>query len=196
MKLTEVVNMKTLAVFVVIVLLSCNRTIDESSIEERENGLYYIKGSNDLVDGEVISRFNEGGISGRTNFSNGEMLGDVYGYGDGGDTMFRGVAVATGKYQSGFRELSFTKSVLIICYEGDYSYAMMNISDKRVFDSTQIAIELAKAIFSDYSVSDKIEHIMLTDKQRQFTIWKSAVAGKGYTIDTLINNDEKAIIFR
>ena len=77
-------------IFILILLLtSCKNQTDVNSIELREHGLSYIKGTNTLVDGEVVRKA-DGKIIELQNYKSGKMIGQFFQYGPAGQVLSHG----------------------------------------------------------------------------------------------------------
>jgi hypothetical protein len=177
-------------------LTACKSQIDIDTIEQREHGLSYIKGTNKLVDGEVIRKFDNGRIASRENYENGKAIGEWYAYGFDGETVNHGFGIDAKKYEKKLSNLDLTYSFLSINIEGSFAFATLYLDNQKYFDDPKILLGLSKEVFNDYSSKYKIDDLLIYDNQHEYTISKSATLTDNYKIDTVSGKDKKTIFIK
>ena len=188
--------MRPLLFISLILLLACKNQVDIDTIEQREHGLSYIKGTNKLVDGEVVRKFDNGKIAELSNYKDGKAIGDWFAYGYQGETVSHGFGVDAKKYESKLPNTDLTYAFLSINIEGSFAFATLFLDNQKYFDDTKILLGLSKEIFNDYSAKYKIEDLLIYDKQHEYTISKSATLSDSYKIDTVSGKDKKTIFIK
>ena len=177
-------------------MTACKSQIDIDTIEQREHSLSYIKGTDKLVDGEVIRKFENGRIASRENYKNGKAIGNWYSYGFDGETVSYGYGIDAKKYEKSLTNLDFTHSFLSINIEGSFAFATLYLDNQKYFDEPKILLKLSKEVFDDYSTKYKIDDLLIYDKQNEYTISKSATLSDNYKIDTVSGKDKKTIFIK
>ena len=176
-----------------LLLTACKSQIDINTIEQREHGLSYIKGTNKLVDGEVIRKFDNGRIASRENYKNGKAIGDWYAYGFDGEIVNYGFGIDAKKYEKKLSNVDLTYSFLSINIEGSFAFATLYLDNQKYFDDPKILLRLSKEVIKDYSSKYKIDDLLIYDNQHEYTISKSATLSDNYKIDTVIGKYKKTI---
>jgi hypothetical protein len=183
--------------FITLLLLTaCTSQIDIETIEQREHALSYIKGTNKLVDGEVIRKFDNGRIASRENYKNGKAIGDWYAYGFDGETVNYGFGIDAKQFEKNLSNLDLTYSFLSINIEGTFAFATLYLDNQKYFDKPEILIKLSKEVFNNYSSKYKIDDLLIYDKQHEYTISKNATLKENYEIDTVYGKDKKTIFIK
>jgi hypothetical protein len=177
-------------------LTACKPQIDIDNIEQRENGLSYIKGTNQLVDGEVVRKFENGKIGELHNFKNGKPIGNWYTYGDNGKILSHGFGVDARKYEKKLGNVDLANSFLSLNQTGDFTYLTFYLGNKELFENPNLMVSLSKEVFDEYSLQYKLEDIFLYDKEHEYTISKSATLSDRYKIDTVNRKDKKVIFIK
>jgi hypothetical protein len=188
--------MRSLLFITLLLLTACKSQIDINTIEQREHDLSYIKGTGKLVDGEVISKFDNGRIASRENYDNGKAIGEWYTYGFDGETINHGFGINFKKYEQRLPNLNLTYSVLSISIEGSFTFATLYLDNQKYFNDPKILLELSKEVFNDYSKKYKIDDLLIYDKEHEYTILKSATLNDNYKIDTVSGKDKKTIFIK
>jgi hypothetical protein len=177
-------------------LTACKSQIDVETIEQREHGLSYIKGTNKLVDAEAIRKFDNGRIASRENYENGKAIGNWYAYGYDGETVSQGFGVDAKKFEEKLSNVDLTYSFLSINIEGSFAFATLYLDNQKHFDDPKILLRLSKEVFNEYSSKYKIEDLLIYDKQHEYTISKNATISDNYKIDTVSGKDKLTIFIK
>lgn len=177
-------------------MTACKPQIDIDTIEQREHGLSYIKGTNKLVDGEVIRKFDNGRIASRENYKKGKAIGDWYAYGFDGEIVNHGFGIDAKKYEKKLSNLDLTYSFLSINIEGSFAFATLYLDNQKYFDDPKILLRLSKEVFNDYSNKYKIDDLLIYDTHHEYTISKSAILRDQYKIDTVNGKDKKTVFIK
>jgi hypothetical protein len=166
-------------------LTSCKNQIDVNSVELREHGLSYIKGTNTLVDGEVVRKA-DGKIIERQNYKEGKMIGEFFQYGPQGQVLTHGFGTEIKKYEKSLNGFDLTNCVLsVVQVKNDFGYATLYMDNKSLFNDTQKLLQLSRDIFSDYADKYKIDGLLIFDNKHEYTISESATKNTNYTVDTI-----------
>ena len=177
-------------------LVGCKSSIDIDNIEQREHGLSYIKGTDKLVNGQVVRKLENGKTSELHNFKDGKPIGNWYAYGDNGKVLSHGFGVDAKKYENKLDSIDLTNSFLSINQTGDFTYATFYLDNSKLFENQNLMVNLSKEIFTEYSVEYKFEEVFFYDKEHEYTISKSATTNSSYNIDTVKGKDKKTIFIR
>ena len=186
--------MRPLLIISLVLLTACKNQVDINTIEQREHGLSYIKGTNKLVYGEVVRKYDTGKIAELSNYKDGKAIGDWFAYGYQSEIVSHGFGVDAKKYESKLPNTDLTYSFLSINIEGSFAFATLYLDNQKYFDDIKILIGLSKEIFNEYSTKYKIKNLLIYDKQHEYTISKSPMLSNNYKIDT-VNGKEKKTIF-
>ena len=177
-------------------MTACKSQIDIDNIEQREHRLSYIKGTSQLVEGEVVRKLENGKIGELHNFKQGKPIGNWYIYGDNGKILSQGFGVEAKKYEKKLDNIDLTNSFLSLNQTGDFTYVTFYLDNKELFENPNLMIKLSKEIFDDYSVKYKFGDVFLYDKEHEYTISKSATLGDNFKIDTVTGKDKKTIFIK
>lgn len=181
----------------VLTLSACKNRIDINSIERRTHGLSYIKGTNQLVTGEVVTKLADGKITNLQNYKNGQPIGNWYGYGPNGEIASHGFGVEATKYESKLKNVDLNHCCLSISVITDsFAYATLYIDNKQLFDQQKILVDLSRLIFNEYAGEYKLNDILVFDDEHEYTVSKTAIAHNNYAIDTVIGKQKKTIFIR
>lgn len=194
--MTDYIFKRILLCISILVFAACKSPTDFNQIEQREHGLSYIKGTDSLMDGEAIRKFDNGRIAERTNYEKGKPIGNWYAYGYDGEIVSHGFGIDAKKYQQKFSDFNLANSFLSINIEGSFAFATLYIDDTMLFKEPKALIDLSKEIFSDYSDKYKIDDILSYDKGHEYTISKSATLSNDFRIDTVSDNDKRKVHFK
>jgi len=187
-------SMKFLLLISLFTLTACKHRIDVNSIELREHGLSYLKGTNTLVDGKVVRKA-DGRIIELHNYKGGKMLGDFFQYGPQGEVLSHGFGVEIKDYEKIVNGDNLTNCILsIVQIKDDFSYATLYMDNENIFAKNDKLIQLARSIFVDYSDKYKLEDLLIFDNKHEYSVSKSATSNLNYTIDTI--PDTKTIKLR
>lgn len=156
-------------------LTACKNQVEISTIEQREHGLSYLKGTNKLVNGEVIRKFEDGKIAELNTYKDGKPIGKWFAYGYQREIISHGFGVDADKYASLFPNLDFAYSFLSINIEGPYAFATLYLDSQKNFEDFKLIYELAKEIFSEYSAEYKIEDLLIYNDFYECKIAKKAI---------------------
>lgn len=184
--------MRPLVYTLLLLLAACKTKINLDAIERREHELSYLKGTNNLVDGQVIRKFDNGKIAELHNYKDGKPIGDWFVYGFQGEIVSHGFGVDAKKYETRLPNNDFSYSHLSINIEGSFAYATMYLDNLAYFENPKILLGLSKEIYKDYYDKYKIEDIYIFNGQHEYTISKSATLSDSYKIDTLSGNGMKS----
>lgn len=179
-----------------LLLTACKNQVDIDNIEQREHGLSFIKGTNTLVDGQVIRKFNNGKIAELDTYKDGKAIGDWYAYGYKGETISHGFGVDAKQYETKIPNTDLTYSFLSINIEGSFAFATLYLDNQKYFDDPKILLKLSKEVFNDYSSKYNIEDLLVYDKQHEYTISKTATLSDNYKIDTVKHKNKKTIFIK
>jgi hypothetical protein len=173
-------------IFILIFLLtSCKNQIDVNSIELREHFLSYIKGTNTLVNGEVVRKI-EGKIVELRNYKDGKMIGDFFLYGPAGEVLSCGFGTEIKNYEKSSNGIDLTWCILsIVKIKNDFAYATLYMDNKELFTNKDKLLQLSRNILNDYSVKYKIDNLLIFDSTHEYSISKSATINTNCTIDTI-----------
>ena len=174
-------------------LTSCKNKIDVNSIERREHGLSYIKGTNTLVDGEVVRKADGKNIE-LQNYKEGKMVGQFFQYGLQGQVLSHGFGTEIKNYEKSLNGFNLTNCVLsVVQVKKDFGYATLYMDNKNLFNDKQKLLQLSKFIFSDYADKYKIDGLLIFDNEHEYTISESATKNTNYTFDTIPETKPKKI---
>jgi hypothetical protein len=190
------INYSVMRLFISILLIlfaGCKSRVDIDHVEQREHGLTYMKGTNKLVDGQVVRKFENGRTAEVSNYRNGKPIGNWYAYGYDGEVVSHGFGVDAEKYGRTLAIADMENAVLSINIEGSFSYATLYVDNNRIFEDVKIMMKLSREIFSDYSNQYKIGEIYFFDNEHRYTISKSAIDNSNYKIDTVMGKGKKII---
>ncbi len=172
-------------ILTILFLTSCKNQIDVSSVELREHGLSYIKGTNTLVDGEVVRKA-DGKIVELQNYKQGKMIGQFFQYGPQGQVMSNGFGREIKEYEKSLNGVDLTNCVLsIVEIKNDFGYATLYMDNKNLFNQKEELIQLSKNVFADYADKYKLDGLLIFDNKHEYTISKSATTNANFTIDTI-----------
>ena len=173
--------------------ISCKSSIDIENIEQREHGLSYIKGTNKLVEGHVVRKFENGKTAELNTYKDGKPIGEWFAYGYNGEVVSHGFGIDAKKYENKITNSDLTNSFLSINIEGSFSFATFYVDNKAIFEKPKIMLDLSRQIFTDYSTQYKINDILFYDKEHEYSISKSAIINSSYKVDTVNSKDKKKI---
>ena len=177
---------KLIASLLLVVLSSCKDEIDINSIERRDHGLSYIKGTNTLVDGKAVLKSKDGKLLEVHSYSNGKMIGDFFIYGDNGQVMSHGFGTEIKDYEKSLGGVDLSYCILsIVNGKDELSYATLYMDNPNLFADREKIIHLAKAVISDYADKHKFDGLLIFDNNHQYTVSKSVLKNTNYSIDTV-----------
>lgn len=179
-----------------LLLTACKSQIDIENIEQREHGLSYIKGTNQLVEGEVVRKLENGNIAELHNFKSGKPIGNWYAYGNNKKVLSHGFGIDAKKFEKKLGNIDLTNSFLSLNQTGDFTYVTFYLDNKELFENPNLMVQLSKEVFDEYSVEFKFDNVFLYDKEHEYTISKSATLSYIYKIDTIIGKDKKIIFIK
>lgn len=188
--------MRTLIYLSFLLLSACKAEIDIDKIEQREHGLSYVKGSDKLVDGEVIRKFDNGSIAERHNYKNGKAIGEWFAYGYDGETVSHGFGVDVKKYEKKLANVNLTYSLLSINLEGTFTFATLYLDNKKLFDEPKTLVALSNHVFTDYSDKHGFNEILLYDNEHEYTVAKSATLKDTFKVDTVGGKEKKTLFIK
>jgi hypothetical protein len=189
---------KFIAAFVLtlLTLTSCNNYIDINNVIEGGHGLRYIKGTNTLVNGQVVRKTDDGKVIELHNYKDGKMTGEWFQYGDKGQVMSHGFGTEIKNYEKLLNGFDLTYSILsIVEIKNDFGYATLYMDNKSLFKDKEKLLQLSKDIFVDYAGKYKIDDLLIFDKEHEYSISKSATTNTNYIIDTIPNTKIQKINF-
>ncbi len=175
---------------------ACKTQIDINSIEQRQHDLSFIKGTNKLVSGEVVRKFENGRIAERSTYKDGKAIGNWYAYGYQGEVVSHGFGVDPKKYESTVSNTDLSYCLLSINIEGSLSFGTFYVDNKKLFDEPVSLLAIAKEVFKDYSEKYKIGDILFYDNDHEFTVYKTATISNSFKIDTANRKDKKVIFIK
>lgn len=143
-------------------MTACKSQIDIGKIEKREHGLSYIKGTNQLVDGEVVSKLGNGRVRELHNFRRGKPIGNWYSYGANGEVVSHGFGVDAKRYEKTIGGIDLTNSFFSLNQTGEFTYLTFYSDNKDLFENPNLMVKLSKEIFDEYSAKYKVEDVFYT----------------------------------
>jgi hypothetical protein len=180
-------------ILTLLTLTSCKEYVDVNNIEERQHGLRYIKGSQNLVNGKVVRRTNDGKIVELNTYKDGKMIGDWFQYGDKGQVMSHGFGIEIKNYEKSLNT-DLTYCILSITQiKNDFSYATLYMDNEILFNDQEKLLQLSKVIFADYANKYKIDNLLIFDSRHEYTISSSVITKTDYIIDTIPNEKNQKI---
>jgi hypothetical protein len=192
----DMVSMRALIFISILFLTACKNQIDIDQIEQKEHGLSYIRGTDNLVTGEVVRKFENGRIAERHSYKDGKAIGDWYAYGYDGETVSHGFGIDGKKYQSGISNVDLTYSFLSLNIEGSFTFATFYLDNKKLFNDPKTLVALSKEVFIDYSDKYKIDEILIYDNEHEYTISKTATLTNTFKIDTVKGKDKQTVFIK
>lgn len=193
----NLISLRILLYISVLFLTACKNQIDINNIEQREHKLSYIKGTNKLVDGEVIRKFKNGKTAELHNYKAGKAIGDWFAFGYKAEILSYGFGVDAQKYEAELPGTDLTYSFLSINITGNitssFAYATLCLDNPKYFDDPKILLGISKEIFHEYATKYKIDDILIYDKDHNYTISKRATITGTYKIDTISSKGMKSI---
>ncbi|MBN8787533.1 MAG: hypothetical protein J0I84_10625 [Terrimonas sp.] len=177
-------------------MTACKHQIDESSIELREHKLSYIKGTNTLVEGEVVRKV-DGEMVELRNYKDGKMIGDFFQYGRLRQVLSHGFGIELKDYEKTLNGVDLTNCILsIVQIKNDFSYATLYMDNMNLFSDKEKLLQLSKSILTDYGEKYKLDRLLIFDDKHEYSIYGSAIANPNYTIDTVLNTKTIRLNFR
>lgn len=184
------------AILLGLLFYSCNNQINVNNTEQREHGLWYIKETQKLVNGEVV-RKSDGRIIELQTYKDGKMIGPFFQYGPDGKVITKGIGIELKSYEQAIGGADLTNCILsLVEVNNTFSYATVYMDNVRLFDEKEILLLLTRQIFSDYSAKYKIDGLFIFDKNHEYTVSKNAATMTEYTIDTVSKGDPIKVNFR
>ena len=178
-------SMRPLLFITLFFLIACKKQINVTSIELRDHGLSYIKGTKTLVDGEVVRKA-DGKIVELQNYKDGKMIGHFFQYGPQGQVLSHGFGTEIKDYEKSLNGVDLTNCVLsIVQITNDFGYATLYMDNKNLFNNKEKLLQLSKNIYTDYADKYKIGDLLIFDNKHEYTISKSATTNTDYTIATI-----------
>ena len=129
-----------------LLLTACKNKIDINNIEQRQHGLSFIKGTNTLVNGQVIRKFENGKLAELYNYKDGKAIGDWYAYGYQGEIISHGFGVDAKQYETKISNTDLTYSFLSINIEGSFAFASLYLDNQKYFDDPKLLLNISKNI--------------------------------------------------
>lgn len=177
--------MRRLLIIIVLFLTACKNQIDANSIELRKHGLSYIKGTNKMVDGEVVRKADGKTIELQT-YKDGKMIGPFFQYGAHGQVLSQGFGTEIKSYERLLNGTDLTNCILsIVQVKDDFSYATLYMDNTKLFNDYEKLIKLSKNIIADYSNKYKLDGLLIFDDNHEYSISKSATINRNYIVDTI-----------
>jgi len=188
--------MKFILVLSFLFFASCKNHIDADNTEQRAHGLWYIKGTNKLVDGEVV-RTSGGKMFELQTFKDGKMIGPFFQYGPDGQVLTKGFGIELKTYGQAIGGTDLTNCILsVVQVNNVFSYATVYMDNARVFDEKEKLLLLTKHILADYSATYKIDDLFIFDRNHEYTVSKNAASMKDYSIDKVSKGDPIKVNFK
>jgi hypothetical protein len=185
-----------LLIIVLSLLTACNNHIDVNNTEQRAHGLWYIKGTNKLVDGEVVRKL-EGKMIELHTLKDGKMIGPFFQYGPDGKVATKGFGIELKSYEQAIGGTDLTNCILsIVQVNNVFNYATVYMDNARVFDEKEKLLLLTKHILADYSDKYKIDGLFLFDVNHEYTVSANAANKADYIIDTALKTKPLKVNFR
>lgn len=179
-----------------VLIISCNNQIDVNNTEQRAHGLWYIKGTNQLVNGEVVRKA-AGKIIDLQTYKDGKMIGPFYQYGPDGKVVSSGMGIELKSYEQAIGGTDLSNCILsLVQVNNVFSYATVYMDNARLFDEKEKLLLLTKQILADYSGKYKIDGLFYFDPNHEYTVSASAANNPGYTIDTVSKAKPLKVNFR
>jgi hypothetical protein len=188
--------MRALIFISILLLTACKNQIDIDQIEQKEHGLSYIRGTDKLVTGEVVRKFENGRIAERHSYKDGKAVGNWYAYGYDGETVSHGFGIDGKKYEPGLSNVDLTYSFLSINIEGSFAFATLYLDNNKLFNDPKTLVALSKVVFADYSEKYQIDEVLIYDKEHEYTISKTATLTNAFKIDTVRGKDKQTVFIK
>lgn len=177
-------------------LSGCKNYIDTDNTEQRAHGLWYIKGTNQLVNGEVV-RKSAGKIIDLQTYKDGKIIGPLYQYGPDGEVVSKGFGIELKSYEQAIGGTDLTNCILsVVEINNVFSYATVYMDNARLFDEKEKLLLLTEHILADYSGKYKLEGLFYFDPNHEYTVSATAANNPNYTIDTVSKAKPLKVNFR
>ncbi|SHE42868.1 toxin-antitoxin system YwqK family antitoxin [Flavisolibacter ginsengisoli] len=180
--------MKLFISILFVILVGCSTT-DMNNIEVRSDRLAYYKGTDKLVDGTVIRRFENGRIAERMNYKSGKQLGKWYTYDYDGNDFTHGVAIALNdRIIIAYRQFDLSKADFSINTEDTYKYASLELPSPAFKPGIQELLRLRTEIYNQYKDEYNFRDIYIHVGAEEYRFDKE-IYSEVISSDTVKTND-------
>jgi hypothetical protein len=188
--------MRFLLIISFIFFIACKNQLDVNDIEQKAHGLNYLKGTDKLIDGEVV-RKTDGKITELQTYKDGKMIGPFYQYGPDGQVVTKGFGIELKSYEKTIGGTDLSYCILsIVQVNKTFNYATVYMDNDRLFDEKEKLLLLTKHILADYSGKYKIDGLLIFDKNHEYSISANAATNANYIIDTVSKTKPLKISFK
>ena len=175
--------MKYLIICISLITFSCTQQTDITQLERRDDGLSYLKRSQEKANGDIVERSERGKIISRHQYKDGKPVGKWFAFDEQGNITSSGVGIdLSGESKSS--GINFTNSVLSIVTQPRYSYATLSVADSALFESP-VVFKVADFIFAAYAPKFHFEDVLMFNNYREYRVAKKTDDMARYRLDTL-----------
>ncbi len=189
-------SMRLLFFTYLLIFLSCCST-DITSIEEREDGVTYYKGTNKLVEGTVIRRFENGSVAEKMTYQSGREVGSWSTYDYQGKDFTHGIFLLLNESIIATQPFfSLSKAQFSINTEGEYTYASLSLPMLSFDPSLADLLALRTAIYTNYKDDHHFRDVSIHLGNKEYRFEKEVYPKDVLTTDTIEANDRLIIHVR
>lgn len=187
--------MRPLIILPLLLISSCSASIEADNIERREHGLFYIKGTNELVDGTSTRKVN-GKIVETQSYQKGKLVGPFFLYDFNGKVVSNGFGIEIKKYEKKIGDIDLSNCILsIVQVNKGINYATLYMDNVGLFNDTNKLVVLAKCIYNDYFGEYKIHELLIIDNNHEYSISEKALNNPNFIMDTVSKSNPIKISF-
>jgi hypothetical protein len=188
--------MRTLIFIFLITLISCSSPIDMNKIEDRSDALTYFKGTNKLVSGTVIRKFEDGRVVEKDHSKEGKQLGKWFSYDYDGNDFNHGYSILLDPgVIAANKNLNLTNSTLSFNIEGDYKHAALELPANSLKPGKSDLLALRNSIYNRYKGEYEFNDVYIFYRKEQYRFDKSNYS-QTTVYDTILNSDRIIINVR
>jgi hypothetical protein len=180
--------MRAFTIILLLIFVGCS-SIDIESVEQRTNGLTYYKGTNRLVDGTVIRRFENGVLAEKANYKSGKQIGDWFTYEQNGKVFTHGYGIDIAqKIINNNQNLNLSNANISINVEGNYQYASVALTENAPNVTVAQLLQLRNSIWHEYHADYRFKDVFILYGLNQYRFLKSDYSSK-VSLDTVKTNE-------
>ena len=185
--------MRLLIFISLLILFGCSSSIDIDSVESRPDGLTYHKGTNDLVDGVVIRKFENGRVAEKLTYKLGKQIGKWSSYDYNGNDFTHGYGFDLEKQIIiDNKKLNLTNVTVSINVEKNYRYASVSLPDTSSDIFISDFLNLRNSIYNRYSQKHDFNDVFINFKRNEYRFLNASYSANLF-LDTVKSN-EKIIV--
>jgi hypothetical protein len=188
--------MRLLTFIFLLTLFGCSSPIDINSVELRPNGLTYYKRTNNLVNGLVTRKFENGRVAEEVTYKSGKQIGKWSTYDYNGDDFTHGYGFDLDKQIIIENKKANLSNVTVsVNVEGNYQYASVALPETFADISISELLNLRNAIFNQYSEKHHFTDIFINYKRKEYRFLNTNYS-TDLSLDTVKSNENTIINVR